>query len=148
MSDLSKEDAQRIAQQVFPPLVRALELEVEQVGAGEVVVRMPISAHVARPDKVVSGQAICALADTAMVLATASAFGEFRPVATVDMHVSFQGALRDADAIAVARVEKIGSSLAFASVTISSAQERNKIAARASATFAVPRNGASKETGV
>lgn len=144
MANLTCAELQSIAGQVFPPLVQALGLRVETADGDGVVVRMPISQHVARPDGVISGQAICSLADTVMVLAIASQLGEFCPVATVDFHVSFLGAIRDVDAIAMARVERIGSSLAFVAIAISSAKDAGKIAAKASATFAMPRKANGK----
>ncbi|WP_172159611.1 PaaI family thioesterase [Paraburkholderia elongata] len=145
MAKLSCDELQSIATQVFPPLVQALGLRVEKADGGGIAVRMPVSGHVARPDGVISGQAICSLADTVMVLAIASQLGEFQPIATVDFHISFLGAIRDADAIATTKVERIGSSLAFVSTVVSSAKDSGKIAAKASATFAMPRESKGKE---
>ena len=145
MANLSCAELQSIATQVFPPLVQALGLRVENTDEKSIAVRMPSSGHVARPDGVISGQAICSMADTVMVLAIASQLGEFQPVATVDFHVSFLGAIRDSDAIATTKVERIGASLAFVSVVVSSAKDSGKIAAMASATFAMPRESKSKE---
>jgi uncharacterized protein (TIGR00369 family) len=146
MAKLSCAELQSIAQRVFPPLVQALGLRVEKADEEGIAVRMPISEHVARPDGVISGQAMCSLADTAMVLAVANQLGTFSPVATVDFHVSFLGAIRDADAIATTRVERVGSSLAFASIVVSSATDSGKIAAKATATFAMPRESKGKES--
>jgi uncharacterized protein (TIGR00369 family) len=148
MANLSCAELQSIATQVFPPLVQALGLRVEKADGQGIAVRMPVSEHVARPDGVISGQAMCALADTVMVLAIANQLGGFQPVATVDFHVSFLGAIRDADAIVTTRVERIGSSLAFVSAVVSSAQDSGKIAAKASATFAMPRESTGKERAV
>lgn len=145
MANLSVAELQSISSLVFPPLVQELALRVERAGSDEVAVRMPASPYVARPDGVISGQAICALADTVMVLAIASQVGEFRPVATVDYHVSFLGAIRDTDAIAVAKVERVGASLAFVSLTVFPANNSATVAARVSATFAMPRESKSKE---
>lgn len=145
MAKLSSAELQSIADRVFPPLVQSLKLRVETVDEDSIVVRMPVSAHVARPDGVISGQAICALVDTVMVLAIASHLGEFCPVATVDFHVSFLGAIRDDDAIATVKIDRIGASLAFVSVMVSSVNNSGKIAAKASATFAMPRERQGKE---
>jgi uncharacterized protein (TIGR00369 family) len=145
MANLSCAELQSIATQVSPPLVQALGLRIENTDEVSIAVRMPISGHVARPDGVISGQAICSLADTVMVLAIASQLGEFQPVATVDFHVSFLGAIRDSDAIATTKIARIGSSLAFVSVVVSSAKDSGKIAAKASATFAMPRASNGKE---
>jgi len=122
-----------------------MDLQVESVESGQVVVRMPNSAQTARPDGVISGQALCSLADSAMVLAIANEIGEFCPVSTVDLHLTFLGAIRDADAIATAKVDRIGSSLAFASMVVTSATDKARIAATARATFAMPRTSKSKE---
>lgn len=145
MASLSCADLQTISDRFFPPLVQALGLLVERADEHEVAVRLPISGHVSRPDGVISGQAICALVDTVMVLAVAQHLGEFRPVATVDLHVSFLGSIRDVDAIATTRVERIGSTLAFVAVSVAPRNNSGKIAAKASATFAMPREKNVKE---
>ncbi|QOT81939.1 PaaI family thioesterase [Cupriavidus basilensis] len=143
MFELSCADLQAICRQVFPPLVQSLELEVTSANGGVVEVRMPITKYTARPDGVMSGQALCSLADTAMVLALTSAIGEFRPIATVDLRVTFMGAVRDTDAIATATVERVGASLAFVSMVVTS--QEGRVAVRASATFAMPRESGAKE---
>ncbi|WP_167760346.1 PaaI family thioesterase [Paraburkholderia pallida] len=148
MAKLSSTELQSIAERVFPPLVQSLKLRVEAVDNDAIVVRMPVSAHVARPDGVISGQAICAFADTVMVLGIASHLGGFCPVATVDFHVNFLGAIRDDDAIATMKIDRIGTSLAFASVEVSSGKSNGRIAAKASATFAMPRERQDKERAV
>jgi uncharacterized protein (TIGR00369 family) len=139
MNELSVQEVQRIADTVLPPFVIQLGLHVDEVSRGQVVIRMPGAAGASRADGIVSGQAMSALADSAMVLALASSFGEFRPVATVDLHVSFLGGLRDTDVLAFAKVDRVGSSIAFASVLIRSPVDEEKVAARATATFALPR---------
>jgi acyl-coenzyme A thioesterase PaaI-like protein len=83
------------------------------------------------------------MADTTMVLALAAHFGGFRPVATVDIAMSFMRAIKSSDVLCEARVRRAGRSLAFVHAELRAADEP-QIAAVANGTFAVPDTGAPK----
>jgi uncharacterized protein (TIGR00369 family) len=79
---------------------------------------MRFSERLCRDNGGVCGQAIASLADTAMVFAVSAASGGYRPMTTVDQTVHFLRPIANADALAVARVLRLGRSMAFGQVTI------------------------------
>jgi acyl-coenzyme A thioesterase PaaI-like protein len=77
-----------------------------------------------------------ALADTAMVFAVAGASGGFRPMTTVGQTISFLRPIAGADAIATARLLRLGKTLAFGEVHIC-AHDRDDVAGQVSSTYAI-----------
>ena len=102
----------------FAVWVKALDMTVEQVGDRSAVLRMRFHDDLCREGGIVSGQALAALADTAMVIAILAAARGFRPVATVDLHTTFMRAVANADVVAEAQVERLGRTLAFVRVVM------------------------------
>ena len=103
---------------MFAAWVQALDLSVEEIGADGAILRMRFSERLCRDNGGVCGQAIASLADTAMVFAVSAASGGYRPMTTVDQTVHFLRPIANADALAVARVLRLGRSMAFGQVTI------------------------------
>ncbi len=137
--------ANRVLAENFAAWVRALDLTVESVSNQGAVLRMRFHDDLCRQGGIFSGQALSALADTAMVFAIASASGGYRPMATVDLHTTFMRVVANADVIAEAQVERLGRTMAFARVTMrarpldaSSKVDPNAIVASAVGTFALP----------
>ena len=121
----------------FADWVLALEPRVDSMGCTGVVLSIPVREAIARVGGIVSGQALATLADTAMVIACARHFREFRPVATINLDVQF---LRPASGERVscrAALVRPGRSLIFARAVLT-AEPSGKDVATASATFAVP----------
>lgn len=121
----------------FADWVLALEPRVDSVACTGVVLSIPVTDTIVRVGGIVSGQALATLADTAMVIACARHFREFRPVATVGLDLQF---LRPAtgDRISCgATVLRAGKSLAFARAMLT-ADPSGKDVANANATFALP----------
>ncbi len=110
--------ANRVLADNFAAWVRALDLTVEAVAERSAVLRMRFHDDLCRQGGIVSGQALSALADTAMVFAIASASGGYRAMATIDLHTTFMRAVANADVIAEARVERLGRTMAFVRVTM------------------------------
>ena len=140
---LAKTDLAAILADMFAPWVQDLGLTIESVEKEAVTTRMPASARLSRVGGIVSGQAMTAMADTTMVLALAAAFGGFRPVATVDLSMSFMRAVKARDVVCEARVRRAGRSLAFVCAELRAFDEQD-IAAVANGTFAVPDAGVPK----
>lgn len=135
MAMFSRDDAQAALAQNFAPWVQALDLTVTEVSAEGVVMQMPITADLARVGGIVSGQALMAAADTAMVLAAAAQAQAFQMVATTDLHSQF---LRPGSGEAIeikARVVRAGRSMVFAQADLV-AQPSGKLCATATATMA------------
>jgi len=143
-ASLTKPDLAAILTDAFAPWVRDLNLSVEEIGNGGITMRLPADARLSRIGGIVSGQAMTAMADTTMVLALAAHFGGFRPVATVDIAMSFMRAIKSGDVLCEARVRRAGRSLAFVHAELRAADD-TEIAAVANGTFAVPDAGARHE---
>jgi uncharacterized protein (TIGR00369 family) len=129
------EDAQAMLADLFAPWVQALGLEVTSVVPGEVTLRLPFDARLARVGGTVCGQAMMAAADTAMVLAVSAQLGGFRPMTTVSLTQSFMRPVSGTDLTVVARVLKPGRTLMFGEVELSGPDGR--LAAHATTTYAL-----------
>jgi uncharacterized protein (TIGR00369 family) len=140
------DEARRVLGEVFAPWVQDLGLSVEaidheppapaadwQPGA---LLRMAFSERLCRHGGVVCGQALMALADTAMVIAILAANRGYRPMTTVDQTTHFMRAVASADVLADARVVRLGRTMSFGRVTLSSAAD-NKPVAMVSSAFAM-----------
>ena len=125
---------------VFAPWVRELELRLLYASPGEVRLALPVHARHVHAGNVMSGQAVMAAADTAMVLAVTSKLGAFKPMTTVQLQTSFLRPIaRDAgDAIVVARVLRLGKTLAFGEIEVTTgAAGGSALAAHATTTYAL-----------
>ena len=141
------EEARRVLGDVFAPWVQDLKLSIEgidynppphaaadwQPGA---ILRMPFSERLCRNGGIVCGQALMAFADTAMVIANLAANRGYRPMTTVDQTTHFMRAATASDVLADARVVRIGRTMSFGRVTLSSARD-NKAVAMVSSAFAI-----------
>jgi len=123
--------------QLFAPWVRQLNLQVKEAHAGEVSLWMPVSPLLAREGGTLCGQSLMAAADTAMVLAVMTRLGGFKPMTTVQLQTSFLRAVPgdSAGARIVARVLKLGRSLAFGEISIFSAD--GQLCAQSTTTYAL-----------
>ena len=139
------DDARRVLSEVFAPWVQDLGLSVEAIdheppeAAGDwqprAVLRMAFSERLCR-DGVVCGQALMALADTAMVIAILAANRGYRPMTTVDQTTHFMRVIASSDVLADARVVRLGRTMSFGRVMLLSAAD-NKPAAMVSSAFAM-----------
>jgi uncharacterized protein (TIGR00369 family) len=141
---LTRTNLASILADAFAPWVQDLNLSIEDIGNEGITMRLPADARLSRIGGIVSGQAMTAMADTTMVLALAAHFGGFRPVATVDIAMSFMRAIKSSDVLCEARVRRAGRSLAFVHAELRAADD-TQIAAVANGTFAIPDTGARHE---
>ena len=121
---------------LFAPWVQALGLQVQSHSPGEVVLRLPNTEALSRVGGMLCGQAMMAAADTAMVLALITHFGQFRPCTTVQLSSSFLKPLAGQDALITARVLRAGKSLAFGEIDLCGAHD-GKSVCRVSTTYAL-----------
>ncbi|WP_371036884.1 MULTISPECIES: PaaI family thioesterase [unclassified Rhodosalinus] len=134
---LSVTEAEEILAENFAPWVRALAPVVEETAPDGIRMRMPVTPEIARVGGIVSGQALAALADTAMVLAACAQAGRFVPVATTNLDLQF---LRPGGGEAIlcdAEIVRAGRALVFARATLT-AMPAGKAVAVATATFYAP----------
>jgi uncharacterized protein (TIGR00369 family) len=141
------EEARRVLGEVFAPWVQDLNLSIEgidydpppnaaadwQPGA---VLRLPFSERLCRNGGIVCGQALMAFADTSMVIAILAANRGYRPMTTVDQTMHFMRAVKSSDVLADARVVRLGRTMSFGRVTLSSTSD-NKPVAMVSSAFAM-----------
>jgi len=141
------EEARRVLGDVFAPWVQDLGLSIGTLecdpppGAGTdwqpgAVLRMAFSERLCRHGGIVCGQALMALADTSMVIAILAANRGYRPMTTVDQTTHFMRAVTSSDVLADARVVRLGRTMSFGRVTLSSATD-NKPVAIVSSAFAM-----------
>lgn len=130
------EIAGKIFRDNFAPWVQALDLNVVSIDTEHVLVRMPLGDHLARVGGIVSGQALAALADTAMVLAAIGHTGSARPFATTDLHTQFLRPGVGSAILCRANVVRAGKALVFARAQMHQADD-DRIVATATATFFV-----------
>jgi uncharacterized protein (TIGR00369 family) len=145
-SEFGIAEANRVLGEVFAPWVMELNLSIEefdfappadaadwQPGA---ILRMPFSERLCRNGGMVSGQALMAFADTAMVIANLAANRGYRPMTTVDQTTHFMRAVTASDVLADARVVRLGRTMSFGRVTLLGATD-NKPVAMVSSAFAM-----------
>lgn len=133
------EAANTLLARVFAPWVLDLPMRVEEVagpgdakGAGAVL-RLSFSDRLCRDGGVICGQALMTLADTAMVFAVSAASGRYRPMTTIDQTTHFLKPASQADVLADARIIRLGKTMAFGQVTLSSAADHKPVAMVSSA---------------
>ncbi len=128
MSEITVAEADRFLKENLAPWVQDLEITFENIGDGSITLRAPPSDRLNRLGGMVCGQAIMALADTAMVFAVASAVGGFVPMTTVNQTTAFLRPAADADLIAEARIIKRGKSIVYGEVTLHTGTPEKPIA--------------------
>src|SRR5258708_21805997 len=133
------EEARRVLGDVFAPWVQDLGLSIGSIECAPspdapadwqpgAMLRMAFSERLCRHGGIVCGQALMALADTAMVIAILAANRGYRPMTTVDQTTHFMRACTSADLLADARVIRLGRTMSFGRVTLSSATDNNPVA--------------------
>ncbi len=128
-------DAQLFLDQNFAAWVRALDITVTNITPERTTLRIPITEDLNRTGGIISGQALTALADTAMVLACGGHFGEMVPVGTVTLDTQFLRPGTGEEIRAEAEVTRAGRSMVFTRCTLV-AEPSGKPVALATATFA------------
>ena len=139
-------EARRVLGEVFAPWVQDLNLSIERLDVAPsgdaadwqpgAILRLPFSERLCRNGGTVSGQALMAFADTAMVIANLAANRGYRPMTTVDQTTHFMRAVSASDVLADARVVRLGRTMSFGRVTLLSATD-NKPVAMVSSAFAM-----------
>jgi uncharacterized protein (TIGR00369 family) len=121
----------------FAPWVRASGITAEGVTTDTVTMRIPFSDDLCRMGGIMSGQALVAGADTAMAIAIAAAMGGMKkPITTVDLTINYMRPITKADAVLVAKVIRLGRTLAFCTTDIREAGS-DKPSAFSTGTFAI-----------
>ena len=107
-------------QKYYDKLATGLRSLEDFAGSDFATLRLPWSDRLAREGGAMSGQAMMAAADTATVIAISSARGGFCPMTTVQLSTTFQRPVLGKDVLVTARLTKLGRTLAFADITLTS----------------------------
>ncbi len=136
MTTLSTAHADAVLAENFAPWVLATGVKTDATTKDSATLRIPFSDQFCRVGGIMSGQTLVTGADTAMVIALAAASGGFKPCTTVDLSISYLRPVTKADAVLVAKVIRLGRTLAFCTCEISEAGS-DKPAAFATGTYAI-----------
>jgi len=143
-AEFGLDEATHILGDVFAPWVQDLGLTIERLECAPppaaaadwqpgATLRMAFSERLCRNGGIVCGQALMALADTAMVIAILAANRGFRPMTTVDQTTHFLKAVASSDVLADARVVRLGRTMSFGRVTLRAAADSKPVAMVSSA---------------
>lgn len=132
------EDAQQILHRHFAPWVQELNLKVRATTGASASLVMPFDEKLHRHGGFVSGQALMAMADTAMVIALCSALGSFRPVFTVSLTISFMRPATNTAVVADASVLRLGRTMGFAETRPLTDSREPRLVASVSGTYSIP----------
>ena len=138
MAAISIEEADRILRRNFAPWVLDLNMRVCATTGQSATLVMPFDEKLHRAGGVVSGQALMALADTAIVIALCSALGGFRPVFTVDLTTTFMRPATNAAVLAEATVLRLGRTMAFGEVKLLTDTPERQLVANTVGSYSIP----------
>lgn len=137
MSVMSVNDLNRVFEENFAPWIHELDLSVTDADAYGVTMTMQPGERLNRQGSIVSGQALMAAADSAMVLAVISANSGCIVCSTVDMNTSFLKPATNVALQVTATVIRLGKTIAFTQAEIISSKD-NKAVLSATGTYALP----------
>jgi uncharacterized protein (TIGR00369 family) len=141
MTTFGRAEAERLLGEVFASWIQALRLSVEAIEPDGAVLRMPFSRDLCRDNGVICGQALMSLADTAMVFAVSAASGGYRPMTTVDQAIHLLKPAANVDVLADARILRLGRTMAFGRITLTSDGDSRPIATAQVAYALLPASG-------
>jgi uncharacterized protein (TIGR00369 family) len=110
---------------------------VTALAEGTLTLRMPFRPTLARPGGTISGPAMMLLADTAAYFVTLAHVGPHPQMATANLDIHFLARPEPVDAIATARLLRVGRRLAVSTVEICS-EGSAAVVAHATVTYALP----------
>lgn len=138
MTAISVKAAEQILREHFAPWVLALNMKVRQTTEESATLYMPFDEKLHRTGGIVSGQALMALADTAMVIALSSALGSFRPISTVDMTTTFMRPATNTAIVAEATVLRLGRTMGFCQVRLLTDATERQLVANVVGSYSIP----------
>ena len=138
MPGIGVEEAAELLRRNFAPWVQELHLQVRATSGDSATLVMPFDEKLHRAGGIVSGQALMALGDTAMVIALCSAFGEYRPVFTVDITTTFMRPATNTAIVAEATVLRLGRSMGFAEVRMLTDAPDRQLVANVTGSYSIP----------
>ncbi len=137
MGDLTIKELNEMVGKAFSPWVLDLDLTVIEVGEQHIKIGMQPSERLNRFGDIVSGQALMAAADCAMVLSVFVVCGEFTPCATVDMNTSFLKPATNHELYVTGAIVRKGKTIVFTRAEIVSSRDGKPVLS-ATGTYALP----------
>ena len=124
--------------EVFAPFVQSLNLRIESIGDGGVVMRLPYSDDLCRSGQIVCGQALMAMIDTCMVFVCYVGQGAYVNCTTVSQNTSFMRPVIGQDVIATGTVIKSGRQLVFGEVSLRAEGDERVVCSGTSTYMIIP----------
>lgn len=135
---ISHDEIREICDAALPWAVD-MGMTVEEIGTGSCRVRLPCRDDFLRPGGTVAGPMLMGLADFALYVAVLSAIGRVELAVTTNLNCNFLRRPKPRDAIAHARLLKLGKRLAYGEVSIYSDGEADDgPVAHVTATYSIP----------
>jgi len=119
------------------PWAASLNIAMDNMQAGEVIMRLPYHQDSVRPGGTISGPHMMLLADACMYGVVLSLLGPVKLAVTTNLNINFLRKPRESDLIAEGRIIKLGKRLAIIEVSIHSESEE-KLVAHATGTYSIP----------
>ncbi|HJO74297.1 MAG TPA: PaaI family thioesterase [Rhodospirillales bacterium] len=136
MPKISVDDFNALMAEEIPWAIEA-GMNLESIGAGKAVMRLPYDDNMLRPGGTVSGPTMMALADTTMYAVVLSAIGIVKMAVTTSFNINFLHRPTPADLMAEGRLLKLGKRLAVIDVTLHS-NGHDEPVAHATGTYSIP----------
>jgi uncharacterized protein (TIGR00369 family) len=118
MSEITLKEAQDFYENSFSDWIKELDITLTSISKGNATLRIPATSRINRLGGMICGQAIMALADTAMVFAVAANAGSFVSMTSVNMQTTFLRPAEGTEMLAEARVIKSGKRLVYGEVNL------------------------------
>ncbi|MDF2367278.1 PaaI family thioesterase [Sneathiella sp.] len=118
MSEITLKEAQDFFENSFADWIKELDITITDITTGSATLRIPATDRINRLGGMICGQAIMALADTAMVFAVAANAGSFVSMTSVNMQTTFLRPAQGDEMFAEARIVKSGKRLVYGEVNL------------------------------
>ena len=118
MSEITLTEARDFFDNSFADWIKDLDITITDITKDSATMRIPATDRINRLGGMICGQAIMALADTAMVFAVAASAGSFVNMTSVNMQTTFLRPMEGGELFADARVIKSGRRLVYGDVNM------------------------------
>jgi len=119
------------------PFAGQMGVQVDEIGAGQVTVRLPFRDDFLRPGGTISGPVLMALADLAMYAVVLSLIGRVELAVTTNLNINFLRRPLPGDVLARGSILKLGQRLAVGEVSLFS-EGVDEPVAHVTTTYSIP----------
>ncbi|MCG8426131.1 MAG: PaaI family thioesterase [Chromatiales bacterium] len=136
MPKLSVEEFNHIMQQELPWAIDQ-DMQLEDIGPGSALMRLPYQTRSVRPGGTISGPHMMMLADACMYAVVLSLIGQVKLAVTTNFNINFLRKPSECDLLAEGKIIKLGKRLAVMEVSVLTGDER-ELVAHATGTYSIP----------